>query len=181
MNNLIDVLVPDSPGNTVNDPLLVNSEPNLLSLSTYIDLSELIAQAKSTFSSSSSNLNVLSLNCESFRSKFSSLQIMLDELNENDIILHVLCFQESWFDNDVDLNPWKLPKYHDPYSLPKRLSERGGLVIYVHSSLKFNKLPNVLSPVFESQCVEIYYPGFESKKVYICNVYRPENVPNFTR
>ncbi|KAG1684040.1 putative nuclease HARBI1 [Nymphon striatum] len=49
MNNLIDVLIPDSSNPNENDPLDSDYEPNSLSLSSYVDLDELIKQSKQSF------------------------------------------------------------------------------------------------------------------------------------
>ncbi|KAG1714290.1 Leucine-rich repeat serine/threonine-protein kinase 1 [Nymphon striatum] len=49
MNNLIDVLIPDSSNPNENDPLDSDYEPNSLSLSSYVDLDELIEQSKQSF------------------------------------------------------------------------------------------------------------------------------------
>ena len=53
MINLIDTVVPDLPGSDAHDTTRVNTERNLLKLSSYVDLTELITDIKNISSHSS--------------------------------------------------------------------------------------------------------------------------------
>ena len=61
--------------------------------------------------SQSSNFNVISLNAQSINAKFDSLLTFLEVTRQQNIIIHVICIQESWLDEKSDLSLYQIEGY----------------------------------------------------------------------
>ena len=48
-------------------------------------------------------MRILSLNCQSINAKFDKLKMFIDYVNDESPI-SVICIQESWADNEMDMN-----------------------------------------------------------------------------
>ena len=48
-------------------------------------------------------MRILSLNCQSINAKFDKLKRFIDYVNDESPI-SVICIQESWADNEMDMN-----------------------------------------------------------------------------
>lgn len=179
-DNLLQALAPaTSSHDTVNDPLSVYCEPELYNLSDYVDIPQLIASFKLPCSSlSATKLNILSLNAESLNAKLHHISYLIDAIESENCRLHVICLQESWISSTDDTSLLQMDNYFSLHQ-PKSCSSRGGLSMFIHRSLKFKNLISKSFSTWENQLVEIQ-PSYSTKKILICNIYRPPNSRNLT-
>ena len=122
--------------------------------------------------SHSSNFNVISLNAQSINAKFDSLLTFLEVTRQQNIIIHVICIQESWLDEKSDLSLYQIEGY-TYISQGKRCSSHGGLITYVDS--QFNtSIMNIKndSPIWEGLFVAVKNMETE-KEIVVGNIYRP--------
>ena len=84
--------------------------------------------------SANNNLNILSLNAQSLNAKFDNLHILIELLQEQNIKLHAICIQESWLDDNSNLDSLQLEGYHC-FAQGKRCSAHGGLITYVDANM----------------------------------------------
>ena len=85
-----------------------------------------------TLKENTSKFIVLSLNVQSILAKFSSLDVMLDILNEQHIYPDILLLQESWMKNDDLLHLIQIEGY-TCINQGYKCSTHGGLITYVKS------------------------------------------------
>ena len=90
-------------------------------------------------SSNNSNFSILSLNVQSINAKFDELKITIEQINQVHTI-SVICIQESWLQNESNINLYQLDNYN-LISKSKYSSEHGGLLIYVHTDFEYEPLP----------------------------------------
>ena len=71
----------------------------------------------------------------------------------------VITLQETWADNETEINFFNLPNYTMVYD-DSRLSKHGGLVTYIHNTFTFERLSddiyNQNSTVYESMFLKIH-------------------------
>ena len=99
-------------------------------------------------------LSILNLNCQCINSKFDKIKLFLEGINNNSMPFSVITLQETWADNETDMNFFNLPNYTMVYE-DSRLSKHGGLVTYIHNTFSFERLSsnnmyNQNSTVYES-------------------------------
>ena len=100
-----------------------------------------------------------------------------DRLNQIENIISknsfsIFCIQESKLDPSKDPSCYHISGYN---VVEKHRNARGGgLLIYLHSSIAFRRLPELESscPTLEHLCVEVF---FSNKKILVNNIYRPPN------
>ena len=63
----------------------------------------------------------------------------ITNLIENKSPISVITLQETWADNETDMNFYNLPNYAMAYD-DSRLSKHGGLVTYIHNSFSYERL-----------------------------------------
>ena len=122
--------------------------------------------------SHSSNFNIISLNTQSINAKFDSLLTFLEVTRQQNIIIHVICIQESWLNEKSDLSLYQIEGY-TCISQGKRCSSHGGLITYVDS--QFNtSIMNIKndSPIWEGLFVAVKDMETE-KEIVVGNIYRP--------
>ena len=73
----------------------------------------------------SHNFRILTLNIESINAKFDELTIYIEELSKINFKFSVICLQETWLSDDVDLSIFKIAGY-DCISQGKSCSKKGG-------------------------------------------------------
>ena len=87
----------------------------------------------------------------------------------------VITLQETWADNEIEMNYFNLPNYTMVYD-NSRLSKHGGLITYIHDSFSFERLSDVVynqnSTVYESMFLKIHNKTSEFTKYIIGNIYR---------
>ena len=102
--------------------------------------------------------------------------------------ISVITLQETWADNETDMNFFNLPNYAMVYD-DSRLSKHGGLVTYIHNAFSYERLSddiyNQNSTVYESMFLKIYKKSSKFTKYIIGNIYcRPsrtlEELAQFT-
>ena len=76
------------------------------------------------------NFSILTLNIESINAKFDELTIYIEELSKINFKCSVICLQETWLSDDVDLSIFQIAGY-DCISQGKSCSKKGGLIIYI--------------------------------------------------
>ena len=120
-------------------------------------------------------LSILNLNCQCINSKFDKIKLFLACINNNDMPVSVITLQETWADNEIEMNYFNLPNYTMVYD-NSRLSKHGGLITYIHDSFSFERLSDVVynqnSTVYESMFLKIHNKTSEFTKYIIGNIYR---------
>ena len=118
------------------------------------------------------NLNISSLNAQSLKAKFDNLQILIESLQEQNIKLHAICIQESWLDENSNLDLLQLDWYHC-FAQGKRCSAHGGLITYVDASINASVIDiENKSAIWESLSVSIK-GSIHNKDIKLGNIYRP--------
>ena len=84
-------------------------------------------------------LSILNLNCQCVKSKFDKIKLFLEGINNNSMPVSVITLQETWADNETEMNFFNLPNYSMVYD-DSRLSKHGGLVTYIHNTFTFERL-----------------------------------------
>ena len=108
-----------------------------------------------------SKISILSLNCQSINAKYNKLKICIDDVNTFNPI-SIICVQESWCHDEIDINCFSLPNY-TPINSYRRLT--------------YEKLPIThTSTLFERLFVEVWRINSIYKKYVIRNIYR---VPSY--
>ena len=122
-------------------------------------------------------ISILSSNICSLNSKFDELSLYLINLkqsvsgfNNNSSSPEIICLQECHINENSDLCLYQLPDYVMVGRI-NSASSKGGLVTYLHKSLKFEEL-NIQydKGIWEGQFFKITNGN---KQVIIGNVYRP--------
>lgn len=159
--NLIDLLNADNLIDT-DDPV-----DNFLSYSDYFDDENFSSKLKSF----NGNISILSMNICSLPAKFDKILLYLELLKSKQCFPSIICFQETALSEDDDLSLFNIPNYK-LFSSGKSASAKGGLVTYVHQSLKSSRIdvPH-LDEIWEGLFVEIV--DLHGKKFIIGNIYRP--------
>ena len=70
------------------------------------------------------NFSILTLNIESINAKFDELTIYIEELSKINFKFSVICLQETWLSDDVDLSIFQIAGY-DCISQGKSCSKKG--------------------------------------------------------
>ena len=103
-------------------------------------------------------LSILNLNCQCINSKFDKIKLFLEGIDNNSMPISVMTLQETWADNETEMNLFNLPNYTMVYD-DSRLSKHGELVTYIHNIFSFERLSddvyNQNSTVYESMFLKI--------------------------
>ena len=116
--HLLDAISPDEEDEVI-----------LLEHSKYLD----DLSFKNTLCKQNGKISILSLNCQSIKAKFDKLNFFIDYIN-NHIPISVICIQESWSHEGIDMSMLTLPNYK---MVNRRLSTHGGLITYVHEDFSY--------------------------------------------
>ena len=120
-------------------------------------------------------LSILNLNCQCINSKFDKIKLFLEGIINNSMPVSVITLQETWADNETEINFFNLPNYTMVYD-DSRLSKHGGLVTYIHNTFTFERLSddiyNQNSTVYESMFLKIHNKSSKVIKYIIGNIYR---------
>ena len=145
VNNFVELLKENS---------LTEQEPSILSKTIYLDLDSLENFARNNQGS----FSIFSVNIQSINAKFSELTILLKYIKDNyNFTFSVICLQETWLDEEADLDQFELPNYKK-IAQGKQVGYKGGLITYVHK--EFTGKKRVLykkskDKLWEGQCIEI--------------------------
>ena len=90
--------------------------------------------------------------------------------------ISVICIQESWGHEGIDMSYFSLPNYK-MINQNRRLSAHGGLITYIHDDFAYKELNSELpitstSTLSESLFLEVWQKRFAKQKYIIGNVYR---------
>ena len=141
----------------VVDPPNDDGEMLIIQPSLYYSLSRMPDDLKSV----NNNLNILSLNAQSLNAKFYNVQILIETLQEQNIKLHAICFQESWLDDN------SISTYCNCFAQGKRCSA------HVDTSMNASVIDTEnKSAVWESLFVSIK-GSVRNKDITLGNIYRP--------
>ena len=123
---------------------------------------------KNVLRSQNSKMCTLSINCQSINAKFDKLKMFIDYVNDQSSI-SVICIQESWAHNEMDMNYFSIPNY-TMVNQNRRPSTHGGLITYIHNDFAYrelsNELPSTLtSTLFESFFIEVWRKNCDKQKI----------------
>ena len=112
--------------------------------------------------------SILHLNIRTIKKNFKNFKLFLSSL---DFSFSVICFSETWFD-DLDNSPCDLPNYISKHQV-RSDRRRGGVSIYIHSSLKFKERPDlsIISKDIETLTLEIL--SDKTRNILVNVLYRP--------
>ena len=150
LTHLLDTISPDGENEAV-----------LIEHSKYFDDLEF----RTLLRKQNSNLCILSLNCQSLNAKFDKLKMFIDYANDQ-CPISVICIQESWGHDGIDMSYFSLPNY-TMVNQNRRLSAHGGLIRYIHDMFHVT----VASNLFESLFIETWRKSFERQKYIVGNIY----------
>ena len=121
-------------------------------------------------------LNIMSFNSESIFSKVEDIRILTTTLqNQHNFTLHVISIQEAWLTKGRPLNEIEIENYEMIFEYNKIGGQKGGIIVYVHNSLKGSKLDffkNSPTNAWEGLTVNVTGPQLK-KPLMIHTVYRP--------
>lgn len=119
------------------------------------------------------SVTVLSLNIRSFFKNNNKLLTVLEKLHENKLSFDVICIQECWLADDVDVNQLQINQYklfHQGFN--PECSTRGGLMCYVNNELTCNTISTYNKfKTWEGLFIEIKINNV--LKITVGNIYRP--------
>ena len=109
------------------------------------------------------------------KSNFGKLETFLITSNNNESPISICTLQETHITSRTDTTAFLLPDYTLVFNLA-RLNNFGGVVLHVHNSFTFSRLPidkyNQNSDVYESIYIEIFNKKCKFNKLIIGNEYR---------
>lgn len=100
---------------------------------------------------------------------------MLEFFNSKNITISAIALQETWLDELPDVNPIKIPGFHNPIQQGRTCGKKGGLLTYIHEKYQAPlKRENMYKETrdWEALIVDVNYEFFSSK-ITVCNIYRP--------
>ena len=150
--HLLDVISPDEEDDAI-----------LLEHSKYFD----DLSFKNTLCKQNGKISILSLNCQSINAKFDKLNFFIDYINDH-IPISVICIQESWGHEEIDMRLFTLPNYK-MVNQNRRLSTHGGLITYVHEDFSYRELNADLPITLTSTLFESFSLNCGGKTVRIKN------------
>ena len=163
-------------GNSLTDLIeyldpIDEDEVNLIHHSNYYNNEEFTEAHKQT----DVKLSILNLNCQCINSKFDKIKLFLEGIDNNSMPISVITLQETWADNETEINLFNLPNY-TIINDDSRFSKHGGLVTYIHNTFSFERLSddgyNQNSTIYESMFLKIYNKSSKFIKYIIGNIYR---------
>lgn len=146
------------------------NQPTLLKHSPYYEMNDKLI---STLLSKKNCFTVLCSNLDSIYQKHADIEIFTQHLEEQGFHFSAICLQECRISNDSDLSTIQL-KHYNCISQGKKVSEKGGLIIYLHEDFVYEKLDFLYSTseIWEGQFIKINGGGL-TKKITLGNLYRP--------
>jgi len=140
-------------------------------LSEYYDVDSI----KSYCIGNKNSINVMSINGQSIFSKIDLLKLQLANLKKlYNFTVHVLCVQECHYNSpSQNIDMLKIENYE---MIPKKstIGQKGGIVIYTHSSITCNELPffSNTSKLWEGVSVKLSSESLKDS-IVLHTVYRP--------
>jgi hypothetical protein len=139
--------------------------------------------------SSCDKLKIFSLNCQSLNAKFTELKLMIESFIEHHCMPDIICLQETWLSNDMDISLLQIPGYQLVLG-PRSCSAHGGVAVYILDNLNYSLVPFPQNPlVWDGLFIEIYLDSSiqnqPQEKLVVGNIYRPprpsiDNIVQFT-
>ena len=123
------------------------------------------------------DFSVLSLNIQSINSKYDALLAVLSDLNENNIKIDAICFQETWLSYDHDVAMFNIPGYQ-LISQGHSCITHSGLIIFLADSYSYLiKSIHRGSQLGDALFIEVTGESLRDK-IVIENLYRPPRFNN---
>ena len=178
--------------NLINTPNLIdlingdflNTSDTGLKQSLYYNNLEFIKQQQNN-----NIFTIITLNCQSLNSKFSQLQIYIENFIKSGCMPDIICLQETWLSNEADTSLLQLENYI-LLSKGKSCSAHGGIAMYINKNLRYKEV-NIsnFTANWDGQFVEFEIENcsiVNQKKLILCNIYRPPKndiveIQNFTQ
>ena len=165
-NSLINLL-------QLNNNEVGEQESQILKHSSYYDADQFVELTDGC----RHNFCILTLNIESMNAKFDELTIYIEELSKINFIFSVICLQETWLSDDVDLSIFQIAGY-DCISQGKSCSKKGGLIIYIDNKFDSELVINLNTyKYWEGIVIKVSGGGLQNSTV-IFNLYRPPKPGN---
>jgi len=90
--------------------------------------------------SNKDSINIMSLNAQSIFSKIDHLKITLEELKiKHNFVIHIVSIQEGHITEEKSKPQIEIDDY-ELFIEPSKIGKKGGIVVYVHNSLKGNPI-----------------------------------------
>ncbi len=121
------------------------------------------------------SVNVMSLNAQSIFDKVDQIKLLIEEMKSKHFVIHIISIQEGWITEGRPISMLEIENYELFHEFNKISGHKGGIAVYVHNSLKANKIDffnNSISKLWEGLSVNVTGPLI-SKPLKIHTVYRP--------
>ena len=124
----------------------------------------------------SKSFSVLTLNAQSLHAKIDEIRQLLYRMSQVHVYFNVVCIQETWLGDQDDPSLLALNGY-DMICKPKHASAHGGLITYVHETLRHEIIYSTArNETWEGLIVKV--SQYDSNDVIVGNVYRPPRMLN---
>lgn len=158
-NSLINILNADNT---------IDNEPIIMKHSSYFEEQGVINE----LGGKTHNFTIISLNCQSIFAKIEEIRILLHKYDAEGVPISVLCLQETWLKEEIDLSLLHIEGYQ-LLAQGKICCGHGGLIMYIKNCYKYTMLPVYThSDMWEGVFIEITNIG-KNKHIIIGNIYRP--------
>jgi hypothetical protein len=126
-----------------------------------------------TLQSNKDNFSVLCSNLDSIYQKHSQIEIFTSLLEAKGCHFSAICLQECRITHNSDTTTIQLPNY-TCITQGKISSEKGGLIIYLHTDFDYETLSTIYTPsdIWEGLFIKVRGVGL-SKQIILGNIYRP--------
>lgn len=118
---------------------------------------------------SNKKFNILYLNINSLLNKLHDIELLLAGCERDGILVHFLALTEVRLDDDTSVF-YELPNYKSYFCNKQKNS--GGVVVYVHESIKSTMLTKLSIMNVDLVCVSVCSLNFK-----LCIFYKQPNVP----
>ncbi len=121
----------------------------------------------------STDINILNLNCYSLNARIDELKLFLASVNVHSQF-SCITLQETWCDETSDMSQFEISGYNMVIKYKSaQISDRGGLIIYVHEDFYYNEIPGNHSLIHESLGIEVWRKHSKyNNKFVVFSIYR---------
>ena len=159
---------PDPEEGTISAPVDYDSETHNITSCKYLTAEEFNLIPCSNISAQNPKfLSLIHINVRSLNSKFTSLELLLSNINEK---FDIIAISETWFSSDTPHSLFNLDGYSLHYASRKN-KQGGGVALYISNLLSFHSAKVYCSEnIFESIFIEVSVG--ESRNVLVSCIYR---------
>ena len=154
---------------------MYDEEPCIYHPSPYFE----IEQFTDILNNNEKSFALLSLNSQSLHAKLEQLKVYLHMVTNANSQIHVICLQETWINENSDLQQFNIPGYNF-ISKSATCSSHGGVAMYIKDDINYKILEINGNPIlWDGLFIEISISNYQEieqrvvspKKIIIGNIY----------